>query len=50
VDEQGITVIVIERGRGVMSGATIDRLTPEKEEVGIDQDQDRLAELINPQI
>ena len=51
VDEQGvITVIVIVRGRGVMIGATTDRLTlgKEEEEVGTDRDQDRREEPINP--
>ena len=52
MDEQGITVIVIERGQGVMSEGTIDRVTPEKEEVVdiIDQDLDHLDGLINLQV
>lgn len=52
MDEQGITVIVIERGQGVMSEGTIDRVTLEKEEVVdiIDQDLDHLDGRINLQV
>lgn len=52
MDEQDITVIVIETGRGVMSGGTNDRVIPEKEEQGdiINQGLDHLEELINLQV